>query len=75
LLSAVPTVDETGVTKIRLEGDVPSPVNPPRGCHFHTRCPEVFADCAATYPDETDFTPTHACRCFLYRVEEPTPSG
>ena len=74
LLSAVPKMDEqTGVEKIRLEGDVPSPINRPSGCHFHPRCPEVMPVCQDTYPDETDFTQTHSCHCYLYQ-EEPRRS-
>lgn len=71
LLSAVPKIDpETGVEKIRLEGDVPSPINPPKGCHFHPRCPEVMPHCSEKYPDETAFTETHSCRCYLYVKRE-----
>ena len=68
LLSAVPKMDEqTGVEKIRLEGDVPSPINRPVGCHFHPRCPEVMPICKDAYPDATDFTQTHSCNCYLYQ--------
>ena len=67
LLSAVPKMDpQTGVEKIRLEGDVPSPINRPLGCHFHPRCPEVMPVCKDEYPDETRFTQTHSCNCYLY---------
>ena len=68
LLSAVPKMDpQTGVEKIRLEGDVPSPINRPSGCHFHPRCPEVMTVCEGEYPDETLFTETHSCNCYLYQ--------
>lgn len=68
LLSAVPKMDEqTGVEKIRLEGDVPSPINRPVGCHFHPRCPEVMPMCKDEYPGATNFTQTHSCRCYLYQ--------
>ena len=68
LLSAVPKMDaQTGVEKIRLEGDVPSPINRPVGCHFHPRCPEVMPVCKEEYPGATHFTQTHSCRCYLYR--------
>ena len=68
LLSAVPKMDaQTGVEKIRLEGDVPSPINRPIGCHFHPRCPEVMPMCEDEYPGETHFTQTHLCHCYLYR--------
>ena len=70
LLSAVPKMDaQTGVEKIRLEGDVPSPINRPAGCHFHPRCPEVMPVCKDEYPGATNFTQTHSCHCHLYQVE------
>ncbi|EXJ16540.1 ABC transporter ATP-binding protein [Imhoffiella purpurea] len=53
LLSAVPVVDpEKRRVVIRLEGDMPSPSNPPRGCHFHPRCPEATSRCSEGYPPE-----------------------
>ena len=67
LLSAVPKMDpQTGVEKIQLEGDVPSPINRPAGCYFHPRCPEVMPTCEDEYPGETNFTQTHSCQCYLY---------
>ncbi len=73
LLSAVPKIDpETGIEKIQLEGDVPSPINPPKGCHFHPRCPDVMPHCSEAYPDEIAFTETHSCQCYLYDVEGTT---
>ena len=69
LLSAVPKMDEkTGVEKIQLEGDVPSPINRPTGCYFHPRCPEVMPMCKDEYPNETSFTQTHSCQCYLYET-------
>ena len=71
LLSAVPKMDpQTGVEKIQLEGDVPSPINRPAGCFFHPRCPEVMPICKDTYPDGTNFTQTHSCNCYLYQNAE-----
>ncbi len=71
LLSAVPKMDpQTGVEKIQLEGDVPSPINRPSGCYFHPRCPEVMPICKDTYPDEKRFTQTHSCNCYLYQNAE-----
>ena len=68
LLSAVPKMEaQTGVEKIRLEGDVPSPINRPTGCHFHPRCPEVMSMCKEKYPGATHFTQTHSCQCYLYQ--------
>ncbi len=67
LLSAVPKMDAaSGVEKIRLEGDVPSPINRPAGCHFHPRCPEVMPHCKDKYPGVTHFTQAHSCHCYLY---------
>jgi oligopeptide/dipeptide ABC transporter ATP-binding protein len=51
LLSAIPvTVPHSTRQKVLLEGDVPSPVNPPPGCHFHTRCPHVTPRCHTEQP-------------------------
>ena len=67
LLSAVPTVDAgTGREKIILEGDVPSPIHPPSGCHFHPRCPRALPQGAQAYPESHPFSDTHSCRCVLY---------
>jgi peptide/nickel transport system ATP-binding protein len=66
LLSAVPRVDAASQRHvIRLEGELPSPVNPPRGCHFHPRCPNVMPQCKENYPDERGITATHRVKCFL----------
>jgi peptide/nickel transport system ATP-binding protein len=68
LLSAAPqTTEESALTKILLEGDVPSPITPPAGCHFHPRCPDALEKCSATYPEETTFSETHGCKCLLYK--------
>ena len=46
LLSAVPVIDAAAKREvIRLQGELPSPVNPPSGCHFHPRCPNVMPEC------------------------------
>ncbi len=67
LLSAIPKLDPiTGAEKIRLSGDVPSPVNPPSGCHFHTRCPYVMPRCLGEYPPAYSQSDTHTVKCFLY---------
>jgi len=71
LLSAVPQIDPaTGMKKIRLSGDTPSPVNPPPGCHFHPRCPEAMGKCSDQYPLEFAFSETHSACCWLYGEEE-----
>lgn len=67
LLSAVPVLDkETKREIIRLEGDMPSPANPPIGCHFHPRCPQVMAKCKDAYPPSASFSDSHSARCYLY---------
>jgi oligopeptide/dipeptide ABC transporter ATP-binding protein len=67
LLSAVP-VPEPGRKKDRiiLKGDVPSPIQPPAGCHFHPRCPRRMDYCHEAVPKLKDVAPGHSVRCFLY---------
>jgi len=67
LLSAVPVVQaESGRKVIRLSGDMPSPVNPPPGCHFHQRCGAAKDICRETYPEEKSLSETRVARCHLY---------
>jgi peptide/nickel transport system ATP-binding protein len=67
LLSAVPVVDAgTEREIIRLEGDLPSPSSPPRGCHFHPRCPQAMAACREDYPGESRHG-DHSVRCYLHQ--------
>jgi oligopeptide/dipeptide ABC transporter ATP-binding protein len=56
LVSAVPKVGGTGRDRVVLQGDVPSPSNPPAGCRFHTRCPFATGRCAAGEPELEPFT-------------------
>jgi peptide/nickel transport system ATP-binding protein len=64
LLSAVPVADTRGERKvIQLEGDLPSPANPPAGCHFHPRCPEATAECRRSYPDAMAVSETRNVSC------------
>ena len=66
LLSAVPVPDPTAKrNRIFLTGDVPSPANPPQGCHFHTRCPVAEARCKEAYPEHVQISPTHTAACHL----------
>jgi peptide/nickel transport system ATP-binding protein len=70
LLSAVPVVDQAAKREvIRLQGDLPSPVDPPSGCHFHPRCPAAFAPCPQAYPGRSRLSATHETRCHLYPQE------
>jgi oligopeptide/dipeptide ABC transporter ATP-binding protein len=67
LLSAVPVPDpKRKKTRIVLEGDVPSPIHPPPGCRFHTRCPERMARCSQQIPEMIDFGNGHTAACHLY---------
>ena len=52
--------------EIVLEGEIPSPLNPPSGCRFHTRCPFVMARCAQEEPPLRELTPDHYAACHLY---------
>ncbi len=64
LLSAVPIPDPTVKRKrIRLEGDVPNPIRPPPGCHFHTRCPIAQARCSIEAPTLKDAGGGHQVAC------------
>ena len=64
LLSAIPTADEN-VTRelVILEGDIPSPVNPPPGCKFHTRCKYATDICKHVVPELEEITPGHTVAC------------
>jgi peptide/nickel transport system ATP-binding protein len=66
LLSAVPRIDGEKVQRIRLAGDLPSPANPPSGCHFAPRCSHATAQCRANYPAVTSLSATHQVCCYLH---------
>jgi peptide/nickel transport system ATP-binding protein len=65
LLSAVPRLDGKGREYVKLEGDLPSPANPPQGCHFAPRCPRVMSACV-DYPAAHRCSATHFVSCHLY---------
>jgi oligopeptide/dipeptide ABC transporter ATP-binding protein len=70
LLSAVPVSDpEAGKQRIILKGDVPSPISPPSGCRFHTRCPYAFARCSQEEPEMREILPGHHVACHLREVQ------
>ncbi|MFM2391141.1 MAG: hypothetical protein RLZZ437_2696 [Pseudomonadota bacterium] len=89
LLSAVPEADparEATRQRIILKGDVPSPANPPKGCTFCTRCPQVFDLCRELRPELTEVEPGRMVACHLFNnpasgstagpeVQEPNQQG
>ncbi|MFC7705439.1 ABC transporter ATP-binding protein [Plastorhodobacter daqingensis] len=69
LLSAVPDVGpRRSRPRVRLQGDLPSPLNPPAGCKFHTRCPLAVAACKTLVPEKRAIGPDHSAAC--HRLEE-----
>jgi peptide/nickel transport system ATP-binding protein len=66
LLSAVPRIEGKGLERIKLEGDLPSPANPPHGCHFAPRCSHAMEQCRRSYPSATNITSSHSVHCHLY---------
>ncbi|MBT2639209.1 MULTISPECIES: dipeptide ABC transporter ATP-binding protein [unclassified Bacillus (in: firmicutes)] len=67
LISAIPMPDpRRKKERIVLEGDVPSPLNPPTGCPFHPRCPAAMAECSQVKPALKEVKPGHRVACHLY---------
>ena len=74
LISAVPVPDpETEATRQRivLQGDVPSPINPPQGCRFHTRCPWAIQECKEVVPPLAEIKPNHYAACIRISPDQP----
>jgi peptide/nickel transport system ATP-binding protein len=70
LLSAVPVADPDHERPvIRLEGDMPSPVDPPSGCHFHPRCPHAQPLCRERYPEAIEADARHLVKCWMIHPE------
>jgi peptide/nickel transport system ATP-binding protein len=77
LLSAVPIPDpivEQQRERIILTGDVPSPMNPPAGCVFHTRCPDMIGDCQLEVPRLREVQPDHWVSCIRVEGYDTAPS-
>ncbi len=74
LISAVPVPDpeiEAKRERVILTGDVPSPINPPSGCHFHTRCPYAVDECKTTEPKLVQIKPNHYSSCIRISPDKP----
>ena len=66
LLSAIPIPDPNiKKERIILKGDVPSPINPPKGCRFHTRCPKAISKCSIIEPQLVELSKDHQASCHL----------
>ena len=66
LLSAIPTISAgTKKERIELKGDLPSPLNPPTGCRFHTRCPYAIDKCATQQPSFQSISADHKVACHI----------
>ncbi len=66
LISAIPSHDKTLGSRIILKGDLPSPISPPSGCHFNTRCPSCKDICKQVAPKLMEVKPNHFVACHLY---------
>ena len=74
LLSANPSPDPGKRKKpIILKGDVPSPISPPSGCRFHTRCPVAEDICETEWPEPKEVSASHMVRCHLVDKTDPKP--
>ncbi|MCZ6788976.1 MAG: ATP-binding cassette domain-containing protein [Chloroflexi bacterium] len=69
LSSALPFDPEEASKKFAIKGEIPSPLNPPSGCRFHTRCPQVMPHCSGEPPKLTEEEADHMVSCYLYSPE------
>ena len=65
LLAAVPRIESRRKSFAVVQGEIPSPLNPPPGCHFHPRCPHAFDRCRVEIPTLREIAPRHWSRCHL----------
>ena len=71
LLDAIPQVEHIGIHKrVILKGDIPSPLSPPGGCKFHTRCPEAMGRCAIDVPVARENSHSHWVSCHLFQNDQ-----
>ena len=75
LLASIPDVNPDQPLAAQLEGEIPSPLSPPSGCQFRTRCPAVMPICAAERPQMIQERPGHFVACHLYGPSAPAGTG
>ena len=64
--AALPSHPDMDQEEIILQGEVPSPLNPPPGCYFHPRCPAAMDHCAVDKPETKEISPGHTVNCHLF---------
>ncbi|MFY9202992.1 MAG: ABC transporter ATP-binding protein, partial [Limnochordia bacterium] len=75
LISAIPVPDpKVKMKPILLKGEIPSPINPPPGCRFHTRCPYAMDVCRTVEPDLVSVGEDHLAACHLIKRKDPAPA-
>ncbi len=70
LLASVPDIERDNIISRPLQGELPSPAHPPKGCHFHQRCPHAMPVCGEHYPQRHVVDESHEVYCFLYQESE-----
>ncbi len=65
LLAEVPRLDSRRKNFVSIKGEIPSPLTPPPGCHFHPRCPHAMPRCTIEQPDLREIAPLHFSACHL----------
>jgi peptide/nickel transport system ATP-binding protein len=71
LIAEVPRVDATRRAYVPIKGEIPSPLAPPSGCHFHPRCPRAFARCRVEVPSLREIAPGRVSACHLNDLPSP----